>query len=128
MLEIKPAESLTGDDEKNSHQPGFSYPMLELTDSEQLTGDDETNANKPNPEYCEICTLMANEARKFIRSHENVTEVKLAKWVNFFCDVFMEPEQATTCHNIVQKYGQAFVIVMVKDLNPEIVSCAYWNC
>jgi hypothetical protein len=124
LTKLHPAERITGQDEKKSHQPGV-YPMMEINPSERIIGDDEANAHKikPNPELCKVCQEIADEAQAYMRSHENITEVELAKVVNFFCDKFLKTEMAIQCHEIVEVTGKAFVHVMIKYMDQDIVSC-----
>jgi hypothetical protein len=131
LTKLRPAERLAGDDERKSHQSGFVYPLMKLTPPERLTGDDEANAqNLESQEVCEFCKLLAREAQSYVKTHENVTEEKLEKWVNQFCDAVMRKDQSTRCHDLVDKYGAAFVNAVINDLSPDIVSgessFVYW--
>jgi len=118
LTKLVPAEKMTGDDEKNSHRPGFTYPMMELEPSEMLTGDDERNAHKSNPEYCELCKVLAAETRKYVRDNENATDEEVEKFLNKLCDA-LTPLKGKVCHEIINRYGTVFVQAIISELDPE---------
>jgi len=134
MEGLVPGERLTGDDEKKSHQPDFTYPMMELVPGESIVGEDEENAilletnsiKKPVSDIlptCPLCTFTVNKLIELIG--KNFTKESIDHATEEVC--YMIPNKyKESCLTFMKEYGDRVMeMILIEGTAHEICAALH---
>jgi len=136
IQKLVPGERLTGDDEKNSHRPDFTYPMMKLEPGEDLIGNDEKNAilletnkiEKPVGDIlptCPLCTFTVHKLIELIGKNRSKESIDHA--TESVCYV-IPSRYKEQCLTFMREYGDKVVEMILIDGSAHEICAAIHLC